>query len=194
MQRSWIIHLELAYSPQLGDGLDYESAILLFLRTYLHQRTYHITFHRRHKSNIWRELCDILFAQNSSVTWEWMIHAGSIITLTHLCTFEVSGLLNQSWRVKLPGPSSQCPPSSPLLCRSPPDSHRFLTTLHFCGSTSLAAVQQGQMPFHFLAFDRCSAVSSISLCPLPPSLSLPPPFTPTLMLPSLLFLAFRQWL
>lgn len=39
------------------------------------------------------------------------------------------------------------------------------TTLHFCGGVSLASVQQGQMPFHFLAFDRCPALSSVSPSP-----------------------------
>lgn len=66
----------------------------------------------------------------------------------------------------MPGPSSSPPPHTSALCRPDLSPLPLLTvsqtTLHFCGRASLASVQQGQMPFHFLAFDRCLALSSVS--------------------------------
>lgn len=85
--------------------------------------------------------------------------------------------LSQLWdvRVKLSGPSSH---TTSVLLR--PDLFPLLiptgsqTTLHFCGSATHAGIQQGQMPFHFLVFDRCTALSSVS--PSPSTRMLPSPF------------------
>lgn len=83
--------------------------------------------------------------------------------------------LSQLWDVKLSGPSSH---TTSVLLR--PDLFPLLiptgsqTTLHFCGSATHAGIQQGQMPFHFLVFDRCTALSSVS--PSPSTHMLPPPF------------------
>lgn len=85
--------------------------------------------------------------------------------------------LSQLWDVwvKLSGPSSH---TTSVLLR--PDLFPLLiptgsqTTLHFCGSATHAGIRQGQMPFHFLIFDRCTALSSVS--PSPSTRMLPSPF------------------
>lgn len=194
MHKTWIIYFGICifatgsgsrvrvdYVIEGGGGGGFHTACKLLM----HDESYTMF-------NTWRTEIQLLFF--ILLTWIWLISSLLLLPLPLLLLsllpsapgsngYETEG---PNW----PGVSSS--PAHLLSAASPTPSPLHLpplpiligsqTTLHFCGGVSLASVQQGQMPFHFLAFDRCPALSSVSPSPRSltghhfPSLTAPPRF------------------